>query len=250
MAKLTGTEKTERTLKFALGLRDRRIAAALMARGFAKADLQEGLALITNVTTVALSLLPNVTSDHSETIGKIDDWENEHFPVADATLSRHFPEVRAKLFLNLSQQEGPAVIISVGTFIKRLALLTKAEGGYGPQGKEARKLLSKRGITAEAVAKATALLEQIGTIEDIPEPPDLTEHLAAVEKAEAAMWAWYLEWSEIARATIKQRSLLRKLGFLTGSGKNTQPVEDVGTDEPTTPAAVTTNAPSTVPTNP
>jgi len=31
---------------------------------------------------------------------------------------------------------------------------------------------------------------------------------------EAAMWAWYLEWSQIARVAIKQRSLLKELGFL------------------------------------
>ena len=29
------------------------------------------------------------------------------------------------------------------------------------------------------------------------------------------MWAWYLEWSQIARVAIKQRSLLKELGFLT-----------------------------------
>jgi hypothetical protein len=31
---------------------------------------------------------------------------------------------------------------------------------------------------------------------------------------EDALWAWYLESSKVARVTIKQRALLRQLGFL------------------------------------
>ena len=36
----------------------------------------------------------------------------------------------------------------------------------------------------------------------------------ARKAAEEAMWAWYLEWSTIARHAISDRNLLRALGFL------------------------------------
>ena len=37
------------------------------------------------------------------------------------------------------------------------------------------------------------------------------EDLAA---AEADLWAWYKEWSGIARVVVTERNLLRKMGFL------------------------------------
>jgi hypothetical protein len=33
------------------------------------------------------------------------------------------------------------------------------------------------------------------------------------EAALAAVWAWYLEWSEVVRVVVKDPRLLRKLGF-------------------------------------
>ncbi len=155
----------------------------------------------------------------------LDAWENEWFPVADATLSRHFPDVHAKLFLNLSQTEGAAVVISVGTFIDRLEQMNKADGGYGPDGKDARKLLERRGLTRDVAGEAKALLEKVTTIEKRPEPPDLEAQRAEVTAAEDKMWAWYLEWGAIARAAIKDRGLLRQLGFLAPSRGRTSEEE-------------------------
>src|SRR5690606_7091071 len=177
-----------------------------------KDDLEEGLDLLRGVTDVSLDALPPPTTP--AILRDLDRWENERFPIASATLQRHHPEVHARVFLNLSQTEGAAVLISVGTFVKRIAELTRAEHGYGQEGKDARKLLSHRGLTPAVIAEAKALLEQFSTIEEQPaEPVDLEEERARFEAAEAAMWAWYLEWGQIARATIKERALLRRLGF-------------------------------------
>jgi hypothetical protein len=41
------------------------------------------------------------------------------------------------------------------------------------------------------------------------EPVSAEEQEAELEAAESALWAWYLEWSKIARIAIKQRPLLR-----------------------------------------
>lgn len=157
-------------------------------------------------------------------IQEIDRWENEWFPVASATLLRHHPEVHARVFLNLSQTEGPAVVVSVSTFVKRIAELTRTEGAYGQAGKDARKLLTRRGLTPAVIDDAKTLLEQVATIEaPETEPVDLDEERTRFEAAETAMWAWYLEWAEIARATIKERVLLRRLGFLASSSAAGKP---------------------------
>ncbi len=67
---------------------------------------------------------------------------NKRFPIAQAFLAARFPEIHDVVFLNLAQTEGPAVIISVGTFIARLATRRETTAG-----KAALKLLAKRGIT-------------------------------------------------------------------------------------------------------
>ena len=218
MAKKRISDKAERVLKLLLGLRNRKIASALASRGFGKDDLQEGLSLLRAVTDVSLAALPPASSDPA-IVQAIDRWENEWFPVANATLLRRHPEIHVRVFLNLSQTEGAAVIISVSTFIERIAQLTRADGGYGQAGKDARKLLARRGLTPKVIDEAKALLEQVTTLEEAPaELPDLEEERTRLAEAEDAMWAWYLEWAEIARVAIKDRALLRRLGFLASTG--------------------------------
>ncbi|MCX4247982.1 hypothetical protein [Paraliomyxa miuraensis] len=226
MAKKRIGDKAERVLKLLLGLRNKKIASALASRGFGKEDLEEGLSLLRGVTDVSLAVLPP-RSPNPAVIEQLDRWENEWFPVANATLLRHYPEIHARVFLNLSQTAGAAVVISVGTFVERVAELTRAEGGHGQAGKDARKLLQRRGLTPAVIAEAKELLEQVSSIEDEPaELPDLEEENARLAEAEDAMWAWYLEWSEIARSAIKDRNLLRRLGFLNSSRRAPSTITD------------------------
>jgi hypothetical protein len=232
VAKMRLSDKAERVLRFLLGLRNRKIASALAGRGFTKSELEEGLTLLRAVATVSLAQLPPMPTDPA-VINALDAWENEWFPVADASLSRHYPAVRDKLFLNLSQTEGPAVIVSVGTFVDRLATLTRAEGGYGADGKEARKLLNRRGLNETVIDRAKTLLGQVKEIESMPEPMDIEQHRAETAEAEAAMWGWYLEWSQIARSVIKDRGLLRQLGFLRPTSTTSADPTSGGQPSPT-----------------
>jgi hypothetical protein len=213
-------DKAERVLKLLLGLRNKRIASELASRGFSIEDLEEGFRLLRGVTAVTLAVLPP-TKVNPPLLLEIDRWENKWFPVASATLKRHYPEIHAQVFLNLSQSHGPGVVISVGTFIKRLDALTTAVAGYGQPGVDARALLERRGLSPEIVGEVKALLARLECIEDQPdEPVDVDRERARLAKAETTMWAWYLEWSFIARAAIKNRRLLRLLGFLQSSSSS------------------------------
>ena len=51
-----------------------------------------------------------------------------------------------------------------------------------------------------------------------PVPLSVEEQRAELARAEEAMWGWYLEWGQVARTAIKQRDLLRQLGFLRDRG--------------------------------
>jgi hypothetical protein len=142
---------------------------------------------------------------------QLDEWENRWFPVASASIKTRFPDVHAQLFLNLSQTDGPAVVISVGTFVQRLEKLP-TDPGLGARGAEARELLSARGLNAATVETAKRLLDALGTT--APAEPIPAIDPAQQAAAEEAMWRWYLEWGEIARVAITDRKLLRELGFL------------------------------------
>ncbi len=251
MAKLTLGQKADRVLDLLLGLRNARVAAALRAHGFKNEDLTEGWTLLRAVGKTKLDAEPEPPVLDADALQRLDEWENKWFPITSATLTRHAPEVAKWFFKNLSQTEGPAVILSVGTFVERFANLTQPEAKGGPKagGKAAKQKLVERGLTDDVLKEAQALLDKLGGFSGpIPDLPDLEEEEAQLTGAEDAMWAWYLEWSQIARTSIKQRGLLRKLGFLQGGrggGADDEAVDPE--EEPADPLAEDTAKPAGAP---
>lgn len=106
MAKLTLGQKPDRAINLLIGLRNPRIAAALVAHGFTNADLQEGWALLRAVGKSQLDADPGQPAIDPTTLQQLDKWENKWFAIAQATLQRHAPEVSGWFFKNLSQTEG------------------------------------------------------------------------------------------------------------------------------------------------
>jgi hypothetical protein len=196
------------------------VAEALGQYGFTETDLSEGWAHLQALTTGRLDVRAAPRRDPT-LLAQLDAWENRWFPVASATLRARFPQAHEKLFLNLSQTEGAEVILSVGTFLQRL---DKLASDLGEEGKQARALLEQRGLNATNVGEAQGLLERLGSLEPPREPAPLDA--AAQERAETAMWNWYLEWGEIARVAVSDRRLLRELGFLASRRTLREEVED------------------------
>lgn len=211
MGKLMIGQKASRVIEFLVGLRHRRIAGILSTVGFGRDDLKEGWDLARALTDGRLNATPlNVDPD---LILELDDWENYWFPIANATLRSRFPDDHATLFKNLTQTEGVAVVTSVGTFVSRLDSLSDP----------AKKRLKKRGLSDEVIAKANEILKTLGQ----PEEPDSGDLDSAEDEARmTALWNWYLEWSEIARATIDSPKLLRLMGFLKPDGSDDDDLED------------------------
>jgi hypothetical protein len=212
MATLTLGDKAARVLKMLIGMRNARVAAAMAAYGLTDADLQEGWTLL---QAVSRDRLGNGIAKpaSSELIDKLDVWENRWFPIAVAALERRFPAVSAQVFKNLAQTSGTAVVVSVQTFVERFDQMAASVGSYGPEGAAATAVLAARGLTGAVVDEARALLETVGRIETYPDVTTIEEDQNALAKAEADLWAWYLEWSSIARIAVKQRVLLKQMGF-------------------------------------
>jgi len=231
MAKLTIGQKAERVLTLLLALRNSRIAGALARYGFKNADLDEGWTLLRAVTRTQLDAIVEETPLDTDALRALDEWENQWFVIAEATLKRRIPAVHDWLFRNLSQADGVEVLVSVGTFLERWDLLDKAveDGGLGQDGKQAKKLLGERGLTKKTIDEAKALLKKLSKIDGpVVDVNKIAAEEANYEKAEQELWAWYLEWSAITRKAITQRSLLIKLGFLRNSGSGDEEVSDEG----------------------
>ncbi len=235
-------QKAERVLKLLLGMQNRRISTALAASGFTNADADEGWNLLRALNRGKRGFA-GAGPINAAVWQDLDEWENRWFPIANATLQRRFPAVHAKMFLNLSQAEGPNVILSVTTFLERLAQLTDPKSGYGAEGEQAKKLLESRGLNDATLGQARVLLEGLGKSQPSAEPlPSIEDEKLEITKAEEALWAWYLEWSEVTRAVLKDRRLLRELGFLTNKRRGAD--EEEGEDLP----ATTPGVPPTTPT--
>ncbi|MBX3215701.1 MAG: hypothetical protein KF850_26925, partial [Labilithrix sp.] len=164
--------------------------------GFTDAELQEGWSLMNLVGRVKLDA--HTPAADTSTLEQLDQWENQWFPIASATLQRRFPAVHAQVFKNLSQTDGPAVAVSVRTFLERFDQMAAGAGAYGAEGAQAKALLETRGLMPSVLNQARGLLETIGKIATV-DAVMAAQDPKALEKAESDLWAWYLEWSQIAR---------------------------------------------------
>lgn len=212
MARTTIGQRAVRVLVFLMGLRNEDVARMLRASGMTAEDVDDGWARLQALTRGRLDFVAAPTEPDPKLLMLLDTWENRWFPVVSATLRARFPAAYAKVFNNLTQAEGIEVMISVRTLLTRFGELTAAE-----QRDEVRALLEKRGFTPQVIAEGNELVASLSTFASPREAPS---NIDAVEEAarETALWDWYLEWSSIARAAIRDRRALRALGFLVDRG--------------------------------
>ena len=237
MSKKALSEKVQRMIQFLLALKKRHIARTLAGYGFKQATLNQGWALVHAVVGTEFDATPERPGDPKDLL-LLDDWENCWFPITSATLLANFPAIHARVFLNLVQTEGPALVPSITTLLNRIDALESPDATQ--EDKDARALLTERGLTADRIKEARTLLQRLTTL--APLPPTTEEEDAAADAeeqaAEDAMWTFYKEWSVIARAAIKSRAHLKTLGFLqtsdapkAGAEKKVKGVEKTGQAE-------------------
>jgi hypothetical protein len=212
---LTTGQKFVRVVYLMRGLNNPRVGRRMLRHGFTQADLEEGWRLFMEAVGSKLSIARHLPPDPG-LFERLDAWENYWFPVVFATLQRHYPEICDEVFLNLKQTEGVEVAITVGTLVRRVREMQRRDA---EEQQAAAQLLEKRGLDEETLAQAEAMLGELRTDPEALEPAPTVDQAAAVE----AMWAWYLEWSSIARQAIQNRNLLRALGFLRRPSSGTDP---------------------------
>ncbi len=208
MGRQKAGEKAYRTLDLLTGLYDPKVRRELLPFGLDDEEIERGWTLLKQYGQTRKAERPR--RDDGILLRQLDAWENRWFVVCDAALSRSFPKARAWLFHRLPRTSGHEVVIGVSTFLKRIEKLEEGVPQLGDEAKKARAHLSKRGLTKAMVQEGWALTKRFALIPGSDDPGCNPEEEAA---AEEALWAWYLEWSGIARSVLTDKLLLNHLGF-------------------------------------
>jgi hypothetical protein len=197
-------------LRFLNGATNPKIQVQLHKVGFSKADLDEGWTLLRAATGADLDAQPPVK--HVGVLELLDEWENANYPLAEAALRRRFPEIQQALFLNLTQTEGPELVITLGALHERLVGLRANK-----QGREALALLAARGLDEAKIDALGALLADATSLDDAAAAQVEASQTREAARAAAvqALQDYMTEWGQMARRVITNRNHLRQLGLLS-----------------------------------
>lgn len=163
------------------------------------------------------------TAEQLRLLQDIDAFENAWFPrirgiLQRAVLGEGFEQFHAAFFKDLKQQPlGPGVIDSVSTLLDRFeALAQSTEAGA----KEAFRLGTKRGLTADKIAETRSLIQKArkNMPAAAPKAPISPKQLAKAKEEQLAaldeLRRWYNDWAATFRTVFGTRALIR-LGLAT-----------------------------------
>lgn len=215
------------------------VRATLNDHGYTEEDHTEGWRLLhqasgSSSVTAATNVAPAAAA-----IRELDGSDEVIFHKAHAALTRKFPEQADFVFADLAPSAGPTAVLGVVKFLDRLDVLEK--GDARPETKDVDKAaidtLTARGVGPDERARLRKLTE---LAQSSPIIPSLTS--AKTAEAEAAhmndlkeLYAWYAQWTEVARAVVTRRADLILLGM--ARRKRTGTSSDTDTDETGTPDA-------------
>ena len=190
----------------------------MLGRGYTADDHREGWQYLHRCAGF-VEEAEDLTEEPSvrEAIEELDAWDEPAFRIVRATLERRFPDQSAFVMKGLKPATGAAAVLSVEQLLDRLDALER-----GPERKATRKedqaaldVLGQRGIDD---AKRKRMRELVATAKSVvpvtqTDPQVVEEEETARRDALNDLYAWYREWAEVARATIKRRDYLIRLGL-------------------------------------
>jgi len=209
----------QRALMFLRGVgTSRGIRAMLLARGYTAEDHREGWTYL----HACAGFSEEAEEEAEDTavrdaIAELDAWDESGFRIVRATLERRFPEQADFVMKGLKPAEGAASVLSVELLLDRLDALENGDSRKHSRKEDraALDVLARRGVgdatrkhLRELVTKAKSVAPVVQVDPTIAEQED-----AARVQALRNLYAWYREWAEVARATIKRRDHLIRLGL-------------------------------------
>jgi hypothetical protein len=201
----------ERALPFLRAIAtNQSIRYALIGAGYSDVEQAEGWKLLLAATGYAQpKTSPDADATARQAITELDNWDESGFRRIHAALERHHPEQDAFVFAGLEPSHGPAAVLGVLKLLDRLDQLT--------QGNEAERAaiatITKRGITPVIRKHLRTLVAVAQSVGPVDAPLALNATSEAQQRALEALFAWYKDWSETARAVIRRRDHLILLGL-------------------------------------
>jgi hypothetical protein len=196
------------------------IRTALRGAGMKEAHIAEGRALLLACLAQPLPEAPEGETEQAKAqraaVAELDAWDEPNFARYSATLKRNFPAVHGYVFKDLAASTGPQAVKGVATFLARVAALKDGtdpkRAGSERKDREAVLLLDSRGLTAAERARLQALV-------DVALAPTAPPSGSAAESEETRLRkldelrAWYDEWAAAARAVLKKKGYIVRLGL-------------------------------------
>jgi hypothetical protein len=216
MPELTPTRQTldevpNRVLTFLLAVGESfPIRAALGTKGYQEQEHEYAWSRLRKLTSFAPQGTPALDRAVRDAATAIDAWDEPNFACIQATLARLHPEQERFVFHDLEPKQGPESLMSVTTLLDRLDAL---EGSCDRRltrkaDHAALATLAVRGYTRDYLAR---LRELVKTARQVPAPQPLAHDDRT--QAQLELYAWLNDWSTSARAVIKRRSHLVRLGI-------------------------------------
>jgi hypothetical protein len=214
------------------------IRAALAARGYADGDHAEGWTLL----HAASGYTPGAAGETidigvRDAIRQLDAWDEDGFRVVRATLDRRYPAIAASVLDGIGPSTGPAAVVGVATLLDRLDALEKQKT---KEAHAALSVLGDRGIDAAERKRLRALVvaAQSAPLVDGASAAGAAASRKAADDAHvaalAALRAWYEEWANVARASVKRRDHLILMGL--AKRKSRTPAPSPATNAPSAAA--------------
>jgi hypothetical protein len=218
---------------------NRAIRNVLIQQGFTAIEQQRGWALLKAASGGEATPEPTTTVEELEVrsaVVSLDQWDEPNFAKLKAILAFEFPDTLAYLFRGgLEAKQGPEAVISVDLLCERVKEL---QDGSAPERTSKRDLdqaalgkLEKRGYTKQEWERLRALITTASKSLPATEDASNKEEERRFEEALLALYAWWKEWSTIARTTVKRRDQRISLGLAKRKSAKQDPAEEDELDD-------------------
>jgi hypothetical protein len=213
--------------------RSSRIRTALSTRGYRDEDHQEGWALLhKDAGFPNPKPATNATTTAAAAAAELGAWDEPNFRVIRASLARRFPEQGDYVFEGgLAASAGSAAVLGVATLLGRLESLKSATERKATRKQDLASLamLAQKGYDDVELTRVKALVDLASQAAPVAAPIISQAERDERRATRLLLRAWFMEWSETARAVITRRQDLIALGLATRRVAPKDP-EQEGTD--------------------
>lgn len=187
------------------------IRTVMETHGYTQEDHLEGWRLVLKASGSDVTL-GRIEGAAAAALRELDAWDEVGFHKAHAALRRTFSEQADFVFADLAPTQGQAAVLGIVKFLDRLDALEK---GRTPEtqhaDKKAIEALATRGIGVDERAHLRAVVALTQTA------PGTSSQIQDIQTTRTqdriALYAWYAQWTEVARAVVDQRGALIQLGI-------------------------------------